>query len=192
MENNETVTPEQTEQVETEITETTQTEEVSTETTEDTFKAPDSQDALDVLLQAAANKANTKMLKDLEVKSVKEFKELKSTVDSQSDQFESLKTEIDDYKGKIENLNNDNNSLKQESIFNNLNVQDQYREDLTKLTLDKVSDDLSFEQVLTDMVNDKYKYTLDSTQTKVRMGAEKSSVSESSKLKAEMERLQNL
>ena len=59
---------------------------------------------------------------------------------------------------------NEHTSLKHERVLDKLNIQDEYREDLTKLALDKVNDSMDFEAVISDMVNDKYRYTVNGNQ----------------------------
>jgi hypothetical protein len=145
-------------------------EQVQAQTEE--FKAPSSKEELEQLTQAAINRAKTEMLKDLGVKSVKEFKDFKNEIETKYTQYDSLLKEKDEYASKYESLVNENITLKRQQVLNKLNIQDEYKEDLTKLALDHVSESKNFEQVLTEMVNSKYKYAVTGT-SQIKMGTSK-------------------
>lgn len=151
-------------------------QEVSSESTaEDTkqeWVAPQTPDELDVMLKSASNKAKTAILKELGVKSIKEFKESYEQTQSKLSEFENIQKEKDKYASKYESLVNEHTSLKHERVLDKLNIQDEYREDLTKLALDKVNDSMDFEAVISDMVNDKYRYTVNGNQ-QLKMSTEK-------------------
>lgn len=151
------------------------------------FKAPASKEELDQLTQAAINRAKTEMLKDLGVKSVKEFKEFKNEIETKYSEFDSLLKEKDEYASKYESLVNEHTTLKQQQVLDRLSIQDEYKEDLTKLALDQVSESKNFEQVLSEMVNGKYKYAV-SKASQIKMGTEKTQNENSSAVSPELSR----
>lgn len=157
--------------------ETTQTEVVSTETqteveTSTEWKAPTSPEELDTMIKAAVNKSNTEMLKALGVKSIKEFKEQKTEFETKYNELGNIVNERDEYQTKYQDLNNEIKTLKEETILNKLNIQEDYKNDLKQLALAQVTEEKNFEQVLTEMVTGRYKYATRGT-SQVRMGTER-------------------
>lgn len=173
----------------TEATEPVET--VSNEPVEETWEAPQSQEELDILLKSASNKAKTNILKDLGVNSIKEFKELQSTLDSKTELYANIDKERETHNTELESLKSENDKLTQTSILDKLNIQEEYRDDLTTLAQAKVTEDVTFKDAITEMVESKYKYAATKPET-FKMGTEKSSVSEKNKRQAEMKRLQEL
>jgi hypothetical protein len=136
------------------------------------WKPIESKEELNKLLKAEQNRTYTRALKELGVSSVKEFKELRAKVEQEKSYLETLTKERDEYAGKIKSLEAELNSLKQERVLDKLNVQEEYREDLVKLAMEKVTDEKPFEQVLKEMVEGKYKYTV-ANRLPIKMGIEK-------------------
>lgn len=151
------------------VVETVSTEEVPA--VED-WKAPASKEELEKLLKAESNKTFTRALKELGVNSVKEFKELQSKVESERTNIESIVQEKDKYANEIKDISAKYNKLVQDKILDELNIEEEYREDLMKLAQDKVSDQTPLSEVLKEMVAGKYKYTL-ANKGPVKMGTEK-------------------
>lgn len=150
--------------------ETVSTDEPSNEQPE--WKAPESKEELDKLIKAAENRTYTKALKELGVSSIKDFKEMRSKLEQEKSYLETLTKERDEYADKVKSLEAELNSLKQERVLDKLNVQEEYREDLVKLAMEKVTDEKPFEQVLKEMVEGKYKYVVNKP-NKIKMGIEK-------------------
>jgi hypothetical protein len=152
------------------VNETVSNDEVQAQTEE--WTPPQSKDELEQLTKAAINRAKTEILKELNVKSVKEFKEYQVNLENKFNEYNSVQKERDEYAGKYESLVNEHTTLKQERVLDKLSVQDEYRNDLTKLAMDQVSDTKDFETVLSEMVNGKYKYAVGKT-SQIKMGIEK-------------------
>lgn len=136
------------------------------------WKAPESKEELDKLIKAAENRTYTKALKELGVTSVKEFKELQSKLEQEKSDLETLVKERDQYKNKTEEVFKENLTLKQERVLDKLDVQSEYREDLVKLAMEKVTDEKPFDVVLKEMIEGKYKYTV-ADRSPIKMGIEK-------------------
>ena len=150
------------------VVEAVSTEEVQTIE----WKAPESKEALDNMLKAEANRTYTKALKDLGVSSVKEFKETQAKLQEDLKLVESIKVEKDKALNSVIELEGKYNKLKTTSILNELNIEEDYREDLIKLASDKVNDETPIEAVLKEMIEGKYKYTV-AQSNKIKMGVEK-------------------
>jgi hypothetical protein len=155
-----------------ETTQPVSNENVQTEVLE--WKAP-SKEEYEIAIKSAANKANTEILKSLGVKSVKEFKETYTKFEQEKSNLDTLIKEKDEYAGKSKSLEAELNSLKQERVLDKYNVQSEYREDLVKLAMDKVTEDKPFENVLKELVEGKYKYVV-ATSSNIKMGTEKTKV----------------
>jgi hypothetical protein len=158
------------------VNETTQSEEVSNEqiqTESNDSGLPKSQEELDVLLKSASNKAKTDILKDLEVNSIKEFKETQASLREKYSEYDSKLEKLNEYVGQNETLESELQSLKRERVLDKLNVQDEYRDDLTKLAMSKVDDSNDFDTVINKLVEGNYKFTVQQS-TKPKIGVEKS------------------
>lgn len=151
------------------VVEAVSTEEVQTIE----WKAPESKEALDNMLKAEANRTYTKALKDLGVSSVKEFKEAQIKLQEDLKSIESVRLEKEHAIKKATELQGEYNRLRTTSILNELNIEEDYREDLIKLASDKVNDETPIETVLKEMVEGKYKYTV-ANQSPIKIGTEKS------------------
>jgi hypothetical protein len=124
------------------------------------------------LLKAEANRTFTRALKELGVTSTKEFKIAQAQLETDRTNIDTITAQNNTYANEVKELEGKYNNLKQESVLNKLNISDEYREDLTKLALDKVTNEKSFENILTEMTTDKYQYAVTGTST-FRMGSEK-------------------
>ena len=155
------------------VTETVD-ETVSTEVVQEVedWKAPASKEELDKLIKAEANRTYTKALKDLGVNSVKEFKELQSKLEAERSQIETIIQEKDKYANEIKDISAKYNKLVQDSVLNELNIEEEYREDLLKLAADKVNDENPLDKVLKEMVEGKYKYAV-AQPSRIKMSVEK-------------------
>lgn len=136
------------------------------------WKPIESKEELDKLLKAEQNRTYTKALKELGVDSIKSFKELQTKLEQEKSNLETLTKERDQYKNKTEEVFKENLTLKQEKVLDKLNVQEEYREDLVKLAMEKVTEDKPFDQVLQEMIEGKYKYTV-ANRSPIKMGIEK-------------------
>ena len=104
--------------------------------------------------------------------SIKEFKELQSRLETERLNIESIIKERDESKKTASELSAKYNKLQTEAVLNELNIDEQYREDLIKLAQDKVDDKNTLSQVLKSMVEGKYKYAL-AQSARIKMGTEK-------------------
>lgn len=152
----------------------TELETVSTEIVPEVeeWKAPESKEALDELIKAEANRTYTKALKDLGVKSIKEFKEMQAKLESDKQSLETIVQEKETYANEIKDISAKYEKLIQESILNDLNIEKDYREDLIKLAKDRVTDEKQLPEVLKEMIEGKYKYTV-ANRSPIKMGIEK-------------------
>lgn len=152
------------------------TEVVSNEQTQQEWKAPTTKEEYELALKSAVNKSNTELLKSLGVKSIKEFKESYNKFEQDKTQLENINKELETYKNKSEEVIKENLILKQEKVMNELNIQEEYREDLLKLANEKVNSEKDLKTVLKEMIDTKYKYAVQSV--KVKLGIEKSDTSQ--------------
>ena len=136
------------------------------------WKAPASKEELDKLLKAESSRVYTKALKELGVTSVKEFKELQAKIESERTNLETIVKERDQSVNTVKELSAKYNSLVQENLLNELNIEQEYRDDLIKLAQDKVSDEKPLSDVLKEMVEGKYKYAV-AQPGRIKMSVEK-------------------
>ena len=157
--------------------------------------APASKEEFDNLVNSAVrssvDKAKTELLKQLGVVGVKQFKELQAKVESDKANIENITNERDQYANSVKELEAKYQKISQESLLKELNVDEQYREDLLELANKKVNETNPLDKVLREMVEGKYKYTT-AQPTKIKMGTEKSHISEKELAEAEMKRLRKL
>ena len=155
------------------------------------WKAPQTKEELDSILKANANRTYTKALKDLGVNSVKEFKELQTKLESERNEIEAIVKERDTYANSVKELEAKYQKISQESLLNELNIDEEYREDLVKLAKDRTSDTKTLEEVLKEMTEGKYKYAV-RKESQTRMGIEKSQISDKDIKESEIKRLRQL
>jgi len=135
------------------------------------WKAPASKEELDKLLKAESSRVYTKALKELGVTSVKEFKELQAKIESERTNLETIIKERDQYANSVKEMEAKYQKISTESLLNELNIDEQYREDLLKLASDKVNEENSLDKVLKEMIEGKYRYAV--SQSKIKMSIEK-------------------
>jgi len=154
---------------------------ITKEVAPEPWKAPESKEALDAILKAEANRTYTKALKDLGVNSVKEFLESKTKLEQDRTNYDNILKEKKDLTEKTNNLEKELYINKIEGLFNKLNILEDYKEDIGSLAMEQVTDEKSFESVLTEMSkNPKYQFAFKNAspvpnQVKpgVKMGIEK-------------------
>lgn len=140
----------------------------------DEFKLPSTQEEYDNLVKAAVNKEKTLFLKELGVKSVKEYKEQVSKAQEALSQHEAMVKQTEEIAKEKESLSQQYETLKQTSVLDKLGVREEYREDMIKLARDKVTESVTFEAALQNLVGSKYQYT--TIKGAVKIGAEKTSI----------------
>lgn len=145
----------------------------------DEFKLPSTQEEYDNLVKAAVNKEKTLFLKELGVKSVKEYKEQVSKAQEALSQHEAIVKQTEEIAKEKESLSQQYETLKQTSVLDKLGVREEYREDMIKLARDKVTESVTFEAALKNIVDSKYQYT--TIKGAVKIGAEKTSTDNADK-----------
>ena len=150
-------------------------EAVSTDEVQE-WTAPTKED-FEKAIKAAENKTYTRALKELGVKSTKEFLEARTKLEQEKAEHDSILKEREDLNTKATELQSELSVLKQERLFNKLNILEDYRNDLVKLAEGLVTDEKDFESVLTEMATmDKYQYAFKGSEAekpKLKMGIEK-------------------
>ena len=136
------------------------------------WKAP-TKEEYEKVLKSTTNKAKTEILKDLGVDSIKSFKIRQAEIEEQLASLKTLKEEYENTQKEYDALKNDYTSLKKETILREFNVAEDYREDLIKLADAKVTEDKPFEDVVKELVEGRYKYTVE--RPSLKMGTEKTS-----------------
>jgi len=154
----------------TETTEVVSTPEVKNELPE--WKAPQTKEEFDKALKSAENKKATELLKSLGVVSVSQFKELQAKIEAERVNIETIIKERDESKKTASELSAKYEKLQTEAVLNELNVDEQYREDLIKLAKDRVDDKNTLSSVLKEMVDGRYKYAVTQS-ARVKLGTEK-------------------
>ena len=164
---------------------------VQVETVEETVSTVENQEVSEVwtaptkedfekAIKAAENKTYTRALKELGVKSTKEFLEARTKLEQEKTEHDNILKEREDLQTKSTELQNELSVLKQERLFNKLNILEDYRNDLVKLAEGLVTAEKDFETVLTEMsTQDKYQYAFkgpEVEQPKLKMGIEKQNV----------------
>lgn len=173
------------------LTEVSETTEVVSneqpETTSGAISTPEewvapSKEEYDVALKSAENRAKTEILKELGVKSIKEFKQSTAEINDRVSKFESLETEYNEYKSKLEEAEGKISHLTEQRALDKFGVKDDYRDDL--LTLAKAMNSENIEAALESLVQEKYSYTVNQS-SPVKMGTEKHKEARQSELSSE-------
>lgn len=138
----------------------------------DEFKLPTTKEEFEIAMKAAVNREKTNFLKELGVKSVKEYREQNTKAQEALTQFEELTKQKQALTQEKEAVSQQYESLKQTHTLDMLGVKPEYREDMVKLTQDKVTAENSFETVLKELIETKYQYTVQG-KGNVKFGTEK-------------------